>query len=148
MPFIPLENFALVPLWTEGSPRLLARFDRFMRAALAGTDAALVALFLLAALCRAAGLALSAAFLATPVVAARVWRQAPGALLALACWPILPATLGLHALVHLEIRYFVPAMPALLAAATWTLARTPGLSGRAGAWSLARKPRTPQGNAP
>lgn len=147
-PFIPLENFALVPLWTEGSPRLLARFDRLMRAALAGTDAALVALFLLAALCRVAGLALSAAFLATPVVAARAWRQAPGARLALACWPILPATLGLHALVHLEIRYFVPAMPALLAAACFTLAQLPGLSAKPGPWFLRSQPRTPQGNAP
>jgi hypothetical protein len=147
-PFIPLENFALVPLWTEGSPRLLARFDRLTRAALAGTDAALVALFLLAALSRAMALALSAAFLATPLVAARAWRHAPGAKLALACWPILPATLGLHALVHLEIRYFVPAMPALLAAACFTLAQLPGLSAKPGPWFLRSQPRTPQGNAP
>jgi hypothetical protein len=147
-PFIPLENFALVPLWTEGTPRLLARFDRFLRAAMAGDDAATVALALLAVMSRAAALVLSGAFLATPVVAARAWRLAPGAKLALACWPILPTTLGLHALVHLEIRYFVPAMPALLAAACFTLAQLPGLSGQTGPWFLRSQPRTPQGNAP
>lgn len=119
--FLPLENFAQVALWAEGAPRLMARFDRLLRAALntGAPELLLGALLLLACRGLAAGAMLG--FLAAPLTALRR-RGDQRARLAAACWPILPGTLALHALVHLEIRYFTPALPAAIAASMWTIA--------------------------
>lgn len=126
--FLPLENAAHVGLWAEGVPPLLARFDRLLRAALGGRELGLVPLALAALACRAVAAALFACYLLVPW---RAWcaRGEQAARLALATWPVWPATLLLHALVHLEIRYFAPVLPLAIAGAVWVAAvtRVPGM---------------------
>jgi hypothetical protein len=121
--FLPLENIATVPLWVEQQAPLLARFDRLGRAAMRFDDPGLVLLWLLALACRAIAAAMALAFLLVPFLALRQLRASPGARLALAAWPVLPGTVALHALVHLEIRYFAPAMPLAIGGAMWCAAR-------------------------
>jgi hypothetical protein len=118
--FLPLENAAHVGLWAEGTPPLLARFDRLLRAALHG-ELVLIPLALAALLSRVVAAGLFVAWLLLPW---RAWRDRgeQAARLALAAWPVWPATMALHALVHLEIRYFAPALPLAIAGAVWVAA--------------------------
>lgn len=117
--FLPLENAATVPLWAEQRAPLLARFDRLARAALRFDDPGLVLLWLGALACRAVAAAMAVMFLLVPPLAGQRLRTDPRARIALAAWPVLPGTVVAHALVHLEVRYFAPAMPLAIAAAMW-----------------------------
>jgi hypothetical protein len=124
--FLPLENAAHVGLWATGVPPLLARFDRLARAAVTNREPDLLAMAMAALACRAVAVWLLARYLLVPWLARRRLHDEPAARLALAAWPVWPATLGLHALVHLEIRYFAPTLPLAIAAAVWSAARRRG----------------------